>query len=81
VLPLVRPGGRFGIVTFAAERMETPDDNEIVRTGDSSGGMAFSREDLAAVFGSLDAVEIRPVQPDRDGTFAPDFLNAALFTA
>jgi SAM-dependent methyltransferase len=81
VLPLVRPGGRFGIVTFAAERMETPADNEIIRTGDSSGGMAFSREDLVEIFGGLDPVEIRAVQPGRDDVFGPDFLNAGLFTA
>lgn len=81
VLPMVRPGGRFGIVTFAAERMETPTDNEIVLTGDTSGGMAFSREDLAAIFAPLDPVEVRPVRPGRDGTFAPDFLNAGLFAA
>jgi 2-polyprenyl-3-methyl-5-hydroxy-6-metoxy-1,4-benzoquinol methylase len=81
VLPMVRPAGRFGIVTFAAERMETPADNEIVRTGDTSGGMAFSRDDLASIFTPLSPVEIRQVQPDREGTFGPDFLNAALFTA
>lgn len=81
VLPMVRPGGRFGIVTFAAERMETPTDHEIVLTGDTSGGTAFSRKDLAAIFAPLDPVEVRPVRPGRDGTFAPDFLNAGLFAA
>lgn len=81
VLPLVREGGRFGIVTFAAERMETPTDFEVVSTGDTSGGMTFSLDDLRSIFASLSPVEVRAVDPGRAGTFAPDFLNAALFTA
>ncbi|MFF0338295.1 class I SAM-dependent methyltransferase [Kribbella sp. NPDC004875] len=81
VLSLVRPGGRFGVVTFAAERMETPSDLEIVTSGDTSGGMAFSLDDLRGIFGALTPVELRAVRAGREGTFAPDFLNAGLFTA
>jgi cyclopropane fatty-acyl-phospholipid synthase-like methyltransferase len=80
VLPMVRPGGRFGIVTFAAERMETPPDQEIIFTGDTAGGMAFTLDELEAIFGALKAIELRPVHPDREDTFGPEFLNAALFT-
>lgn len=80
VLPTVRPGGRFGIITFAAERMETPPDDHIVLTGDTAGGMAFTLDDLQTIFSTLTPVELRPVNPDRKETFAPDFLNAALFT-
>lgn len=80
VLPLVRAGGRFAIVTFAAERMETPSDLDVVTTGDTYGGMTFSLDDLRTIFGTLTPVELRAVHPDRDNTFAPDFLNAALFT-
>ncbi|WP_165546687.1 class I SAM-dependent methyltransferase [Kribbella soli] len=80
VLPLVRPGGRFGIVAFAAERMETPSDLDVVTTGDTYGGMTFSLEDLRTIFGALTPLELRAVHPDREGTFAPDFLNAALFS-
>ncbi|WP_157996404.1 class I SAM-dependent methyltransferase [Kribbella sp. VKM Ac-2569] len=80
VLPLVRPGGRFGIVAFAAERMETPSDLEVVTTGDTYGGATFSLEDLGTIFGALTPIELRAVQPDREGTFGPDFLNAALLT-
>jgi 2-polyprenyl-3-methyl-5-hydroxy-6-metoxy-1,4-benzoquinol methylase len=80
VLPLVRPGGRFGIVAFAAERMETPSDLDVVMTGDTYGGMTFSVEDLRTIFGALTPIELRAVRPDREGTFAADFLNAALFT-
>ncbi|MFI5696734.1 class I SAM-dependent methyltransferase [Kribbella sp. NPDC051586] len=79
ILPLVRPGGRFAIVTFAAERMETPTDLDVVMTGDTYGGMTFSLDDLHTIFGTLTPVELRAVQPDRAGTFGPDFLNAALF--
>jgi SAM-dependent methyltransferase len=80
VLPLVRPGGRFGIVAFAAERMETPSDLEVVTTGDTYGGATFSLEDLGTIFGALTPIELRAVHPDREDTFGPDFLNAALFT-
>ncbi|QNE20522.1 class I SAM-dependent methyltransferase [Kribbella qitaiheensis] len=81
VLPAVRPGGRFGIVAFAAEQMETPADEQIVMSGDSAGGMAFSLDDLATIFQPLKPVELRPVRDDREGAFGLDFLNAALFTA
>ncbi|WP_329005444.1 class I SAM-dependent methyltransferase [Kribbella sp. NBC_00709] len=77
ILPLVR--GRFGIVTFAAERMETPSDLDVVTTGDTYGGMTFSLDDLRTIFGALSPVELRAVHPDRPDAFAPDFLNAALF--
>jgi SAM-dependent methyltransferase len=79
ILPLVRPGGRFGIVTFAAERMETPSDLDIVTTGDTYGGMSFSLDDLRTIFSTLTPVELRGVREDREGTFAAGFLNAALF--
>jgi 2-polyprenyl-3-methyl-5-hydroxy-6-metoxy-1,4-benzoquinol methylase len=75
----VRPGGRFGIVTFAAERMEAPADLDVVMTGDTQGGMTFSLDDLSAIFAPLKPLEVRPIRPDRDGTFGLDFLNAALF--
>ncbi|HZX07948.1 class I SAM-dependent methyltransferase [Kribbella sp.] len=80
VLPLVRPGGRFGIVTFAAERMEAPSDLDVVATGDTYGGMAFSLDDLRTIFAGLTPLDLRPVRTDRPGTFGPDFLNTALFT-
>lgn len=81
VLPVVRPGGRFGIVTFAAERMDTPPDEQIVLTGDTYGGMAFTLDDLRSIFSPLEAVELRAVRTDIAGAFGADFLNAALFTA
>jgi 2-polyprenyl-3-methyl-5-hydroxy-6-metoxy-1,4-benzoquinol methylase len=81
VLPAVRPGGRFGIVAFAAERMEAPADQQIVVSGDTRGGMAFSLDDLLAIFAPLKAVELRAVRTGREGAFGADFLNAALFAA
>jgi len=80
VVPTVRDSGRFGIVTFAAERMEAPDDLQIVMSGDTFGGMAFALEDLKTIFTPLTPLDVRPVHPNREATFAPDFLNAALFT-
>ncbi|TCO28494.1 methyltransferase family protein [Kribbella steppae] len=77
VLPMI--GQRFAIVTFAAERMETPGDDQIVRTGDTEGGMAFSLDDLAEIFAPLDLIELRAVRSDREDAFGPDFLNAGLF--
>ncbi|MFF0271638.1 class I SAM-dependent methyltransferase [Kribbella sp. NPDC004536] len=80
VLPLVRTGGRFGIVTFAAERMDTPRDVDVVATGDTYGGMSFTLDDLRTIFADLTPLELRAVRQGRPGTFAADFLNAALFT-
>jgi hypothetical protein len=67
-------------VTFAAERMETPSDLDIVTTGDTYGGMSFTLDDLRTIFDTLTPADLRPVREDRPDTFAPEFLNAALFT-
>ena len=80
LLPTVRPGGRFGIITFAAGRVDAPTDLQVVSTGDTAGGLTFSLDDLRTIFTPLTPIDLRPVDPDRAGTFAPDFLNAALFT-
>jgi SAM-dependent methyltransferase len=77
VLPMV--GQRFGIVTFGADRVDTPADDQIVTSGDTHGGMAFSLDDLEAIFAPLRAVELRAVRTDRDDAFGADFLNAGLF--
>jgi len=82
VMPLVGPHGRFGIVTFAQERQPSPDDTDILTSGDTAGGTSFTLADLTAIFGAhLDPVEARPVSDSRPGTFGADFLNAALFRA
>ncbi|GAA4728287.1 class I SAM-dependent methyltransferase [Isoptericola chiayiensis] len=80
ILPLVAPGGRYGIVAFAQERQPSPDDTAVLTTGDTAGGTSFTLEDLSTIFGTvLDQVEARPVRDDRPGTLGADFLNAALF--
>lgn len=79
VLPLLAPGGRYGIVAFAQERQPAPSDAEILASGDTAGGMSFLREDLVRVFGALDPVEVRGVRPGVEGTFGLDVLNAGLF--
>jgi SAM-dependent methyltransferase len=79
VLPLVRPGGRFAVVTFAAEHLDTPPDLEVVTSGDTSGGMSFTVDELREIFRPLTPVEIRPIRPGDDSTFGLEFLNAALF--
>lgn len=80
VLPLVAPGGFFGIVTLAAETMPGPGDLDVVLTGDTAGGMPFTRDELTRIFGGpLRPVEARAVRDDREGAFGLDVLNCALF--
>jgi hypothetical protein len=50
-------------------------------SGDTHGGMAFSRDDLKRIFAPLHAIEVRAVRSDREGAFGADLLNAALFAA
>jgi SAM-dependent methyltransferase len=80
VLPALAPGGRFAIITFATGQVDTPTDQEVLTSGDTAGGMAFSLEDLRTIFTPLTPVDLRPVREGRPNTFAPTFLNAALFT-
>lgn len=81
VMPLVAEGGRFGIVTFAQEQQPSPNDTEVLVSGDTAGGTSFLLEDLAEIFGRhLHLVEARPVMAGREGAFGADFLNAALLS-
>ena len=66
---------------FEIPGMDTPDDREIVMSGDTQGGMAFSLGDLQEIFDPLEPVELRAVRTDRKDAFGADFLNAALFSA
>jgi SAM-dependent methyltransferase len=79
VLPAVRSGGHFGIITFADGRVDTRPDEEIIISGDTHGGMSFSLDDLHAIFSPLTPVDLRAVHPTDGDTFGRDFLNAALF--
>ncbi|NNU28594.1 class I SAM-dependent methyltransferase [Isoptericola sediminis] len=80
VLPLVAPGGFYGIVAFSQERQPSVDDKTMVVTGDTVGGTSFTLEDLEGIFGDhFDLLEARPVRDDHPEAFGADFLNAALF--
>ncbi|MGC4940770.1 class I SAM-dependent methyltransferase [Kribbella sp. DT2] len=77
----LRPGGLFGIITFAAGSVDTPSDRQVLTDGDSGGGMTFGLGDLQEIFGHLTPVELRAVRTDREATFGADFLNAGLFSS
>lgn len=81
VMPLLAPGGRYGIIAFSLERQPSPTDAEVLATGDTAGGTSFLLEDLERIFSSLHPVELRAVRTDVPGTFGFDFLNAGLFRA
>ncbi|MFC4427714.1 class I SAM-dependent methyltransferase [Deinococcus navajonensis] len=79
----LKPGGLFGICTFAPGRMGTQtDDLTILKRGQLEGGMAYSLDDLQGVFSELTYLAGGPLQaPEREvePVFAMDFLHAALF--
>ncbi len=81
VMPLLAPGGRYGIVAFSHERQPSPGDADILASGDTAGGTSFLLEDLERIFRPWQPLELRPVRPDVDGAFGYDFLNAGLFRA
>lgn len=79
----LKPGGLFGICTFAPGRMGTEaDDLTLLRQGRLEGGIAYSPADLQAVFASLEPLDggLMP-SPDQEtgAVFSMDFLNVALF--
>ena len=76
---LLKPGGHFGICTFAPGRMGSEAaDVELLRRGSLEGGVAYSPDDLRSIFSDLDYVAGGPM-PQLAGTFCHDFLNVALF--
>ncbi|MCP2264271.1 class I SAM-dependent methyltransferase [Promicromonospora thailandica] len=79
ILPLLAPGGRYGIVAFAQERQPSPPDAAVLTTGDLGGGASFLLADLERIFAPLRPVDVRPVRDDVAGTFGAAFLNAGLF--
>lgn len=78
----LKPGGNFGLACFAAGAMgsDTPDE-DLYREGRLSGGLAYSDDDLRAIFGWLSEVELRRMlqKPDGSGRFGESFLWAGLF--
>jgi cyclopropane fatty-acyl-phospholipid synthase-like methyltransferase len=79
ILPLLAPGGRYGIVAFSQERQPGPVDRDVLTSGDLGGGMAFLLEDLERILAPLRPLDVRPVRDDVAGTFGAGFLNAGLF--
>ncbi|UWX63727.1 class I SAM-dependent methyltransferase [Deinococcus rubellus] len=77
----LKPGGLFGICTFAPGEMgSVADDLTLFRQGRLEGGTAYSTDDLQAVFSELELLDSGPLSPDNaEAVFAMGFLNAALF--
>ena len=79
MLPLVAPGGVFGIVTFASEVETLVSDAAAITSGDNGGGSSFTLLELREIFAELEPIEGRRMRGDVDGAFGADFLDAALF--
>jgi SAM-dependent methyltransferase len=79
----LRPGGLFGICTFAPGQMGTvADDLTVLRQGHVEGGMAYSLDELRAVFSWLEPLDGGPMslpENSSETVFFMDFLNVALF--
>ncbi|WP_309571814.1 class I SAM-dependent methyltransferase [Deinococcus sp.] len=79
----LKPGGLFGICTFAPGQMGTEaDDLTLFRQGRLEGGIAYSLDDLREVFSGLEYLDggpLRPPEPAPEAVFSMDFLHAALF--
>lgn len=84
----LRPGGRFALACFAVGGPDgvtgtSASDLDLYRAGSLGGGLAYTEDDLRALFTGLTPVEIRRMRdlPDDAPTFGRDFLWAALFRA
>lgn len=79
----LRPGGLFGICTFAPGRMGSEaDDLALFRQGRLEGGVAYGVDDLREVFSWLEPLDGGPMPssvPGEEAAFSMDFLNVALF--
>lgn len=73
VLPLIAPGGVFGIVTFASEVEALTSDAVVITSGDNGGGSSFSLTQLVEIFAALEPIEARRVRVDVTGAFGADF--------
>ena len=79
VLPLIAPGGVFGIVAFASEADALTSDADVITSGDNGGGSSFTIEELREIFADMEPIESRRGRAHVQGAFGADFLNAALF--
>ncbi|WP_306316317.1 MULTISPECIES: class I SAM-dependent methyltransferase [unclassified Streptomyces] len=79
---VLAPGGCFGLTCFAAGAMGSEvSDDELYRSGDLGGGLAFAPDELRHLFAELEEVEIRLMADHGKGaaTYGLPFLLAALF--
>ncbi|MEV3857188.1 class I SAM-dependent methyltransferase [Streptomyces sp. NPDC050095] len=79
---LLAPGGHFGLVCFAAgAEGSVAGDEELYRTRDLGGGLAFAPDELRYLFGELAEVEIRAMagQGEDSATYGKDFLLTGVF--
>ena len=83
LISCLKPGGLFGICTFAAGKMGSEaDDLTLLRQGKLEGGIAYSLADLRGVFSGLTLLDGGPLHSPEDeaeAVFAKAFLIAALF--
>lgn len=79
----LKPGGMFGICTFAPGKMGSDEDDlALLRQGSLEGGIAYGPEDLRVLFSWLELLDSGPLRlPDQatEAVFSMEFLNAALF--
>lgn len=80
---VVKPGGWFGICTFAwGEMGSEEDDATLLRRGQLEGGIAYSMDDLRQIFSALEFVagdRLEAGSADPASVFQMPFLHAALF--
>lgn len=83
LMACLKPGGLFGICTFAAGRMGSDADNlTLLRQGKLEGGTGYSADDLEDIFSDLQPLDSRPLRPLQNSSepaFTMDFLSASLF--
>lgn len=79
VMSTLKPGGLFGICTFASGHMGTEaTDLELFRQGRLEGGIAYSLEDLKVIFSAFQWLDGGAL-PSCEAAFSMEFLHSALF--
>lgn len=78
---VLKPGGLFGICTFAwGEMGSEEDDITLLRRGRLEGGIAYRLEDLRQVFSAFEFLEGGPLDAEVSAeVFQMPFLQATLF--
>lgn len=73
------PDQLYGIAAFASEVLDVAGDDEALMRPGTVNGYTFSLEQITAMFTPWRAIEVRRFRSDIEGTYGPDYLNAALF--